>query len=166
MLKRCQTNIYLHKTLLKLLSILISMIGSINTPSLIRKVYNTAARIISPLSLLKYSTVCLVNFFLKRNSPVRSPVVSLLKFLDHTQLDTHTHTQNYTHTHIHPVVLLWRSDEHVAVAATYTTHNKHKRRTPMPSAGLESAIPAIERPQIYALDRMATGIGVWLISNR
>ena len=92
MLKRCQTNIYLHKTLLKLLSILISMIGSINTPSLIRKVYNTAARIISPLSLLKYSTVCLVSFFLMRNSPVRSSVVSLLKFLI---------THNYTHTHTH-----------------------------------------------------------------
>ena len=64
MLKRCQTNIYLHKILLKLLSILISMIGSINTPSLIRKAYNIAARIISPLSLLKHSIFCLVNFFL------------------------------------------------------------------------------------------------------
>jgi hypothetical protein len=29
----------------------------------------------------------------------------------------------------------------------------------MPSAGFETAIPAIERPQTYALDRAATGIG-------
>ena len=65
MLKRCRTNIYLHKTLLKLLSILISMIASINTPSLIRKVYNTAARIIRPVSLLKFSKFSLVNIVLK-----------------------------------------------------------------------------------------------------
>jgi hypothetical protein len=29
----------------------------------------------------------------------------------------------------------------------------------MPLAGFEPTIPAIERPQTYALDRMATGIG-------
>jgi len=29
----------------------------------------------------------------------------------------------------------------------------------MPSAGLEPAIPAIERPQTYTSDRTATGIG-------
>ena len=38
-------------------------------------------------------------------------------------------------------------------------HNTHKRRTSMPPAGLEPAIPASERPQIHALDRAATGIG-------
>jgi hypothetical protein len=51
------------------------------------------------------------------------------------------------------------SDQFVAEAATYTTHNKHKRRTYMPSAGFEPAIPAIKRPQTYASDRTATGIG-------
>ena len=40
-----------------------------------------------------------------------------------------------------------------------TQHNKHKRRTPMPSAGLEPAIPSIARQQTRALDRTATGIG-------
>jgi hypothetical protein len=30
----------------------------------------------------------------------------------------------------------------------------------MPSAGLEPAIPAINEPQTYALDRAATGIGL------
>jgi hypothetical protein len=31
--------------------------------------------------------------------------------------------------------------------------------TDMPRAGFESAIPATKRPQTYALDRAATGIG-------
>jgi hypothetical protein len=38
-------------------------------------------------------------------------------------------------------------------------HNKHNRRTPMPSAGFEPAIAAIERLQTYALHRTTTGIG-------
>ena len=33
------------------------------------------------------------------------------------------------------------SDQLVAEAATYTTHNKHKRPTSVPSAGLEPAVP-------------------------
>ena len=61
----------------------------------------------------------------------------MLRFLDHTQLDTHTRT--------------FASDQLVAEAAIYTT--------PMPSAGFEPANAAIERPQAYALDRTATGIG-------
>jgi hypothetical protein len=40
-----------------------------------------------------------------------------------------------------------------------TTHNTHKRQTSMPSAGFETTIPVSERPQTYALDRAATGIG-------
>jgi hypothetical protein len=36
--------------------------------------------------------------------------------------------------HTHPAGLLWTSDQFVAEAATYTTHNKHNRRTSMPSA--------------------------------
>ena len=40
-----------------------------------------------------------------------------------------------------------------------TTHNTHKRQTPMPSAGFEPAIPASVRPQTHALDRAATWIG-------
>ena len=64
-----------------------------------------------------------------------------------TQLDTHTHT----HTHTHPV----DSSERMIISsetATYTTHNKHKRRKPTPSARFETAIPAIERLQTSALD--------------
>jgi hypothetical protein len=39
--------------------------------------------------------------------------------------------------------------------------NKHTRRTSTHSAGFEPANPGIERPQIYVLDRTATGIGYW-----
>jgi len=31
----------------------------------------------------------------------------------------------------------------------------------MPPVGFETAIPGSERPQTYALDRAATGIGSW-----
>jgi len=51
-----------------------------------------------------------------------------------------SHTVEYTHS----VRLLWTSDLLATVAATYTTHNKHKKRTPMPSAGFEPAIPEIK----------------------
>jgi len=63
------------------------------------------------------------------------------------------------HTHIHPVGLLWTSDKLVAEAAAYASHNKYQRRTSMPSAGFESAIPAIKRLLTYALDSTATAIG-------
>jgi hypothetical protein len=39
-----------------------------------------------------------------------------------------------------------------------TTHNIHKRQVSMPTKGFEPAIPASERPQTHALDRVATGI--------
>jgi len=40
-----------------------------------------------------------------------------------------------------------------------TTHNTHNRQTSMPPMGFEPTISAGERPQTYALDRAATGIG-------
>ena len=40
----------------------------------------------------------------------------VLRFLDHTQLNTHTHT--------HPAELLWTSDQPIAQAATYTKLKK------------------------------------------
>jgi hypothetical protein len=39
-----------------------------------------------------------------------------------------------------------------------TTDNIHKRKTAMPPAGFESAIPASERLQAYAIDRAVTEI--------
>jgi hypothetical protein len=49
------------------------------------------------------------------------------------------------------------SDQPVAKATTYTKHNK---RTSIYSAGYEPAIPVVDRPQTYALDRRTTGIGL------
>jgi hypothetical protein len=48
----------------------------------------------------------------------------------------------------------------VVETATYTTHNKHKRRISMPSTGFKLAIPAIKRLHTYAIDCTATGIDV------
>ena len=63
-----------------------------------------------------------------------------------------------SHTETHRVRFLWTSDQFVAQAATYTTHNKDMTQTSMPPAELEPEIPQSERPQTYALDRAATGI--------
>jgi len=41
-----------------------------------------------------------------------------------------------------------------------TTHFAHKRQTSMSPAEFELTIPASERPQTHALDRVATGIDV------
>jgi hypothetical protein len=57
-------------------------------------------------------------------------------------------SRSHTIRHIYPVGLLRTSDELV------TGDEK-----PMPSAGFEPAIPAIERSQAYALDDTATRIG-------
>jgi len=45
------------------------------------------------------------------------------------------------------------SDKLVTEAATYTAHDKHRRRKFMPSAGFKPTIAAGERPQTYASDR-------------
>jgi len=50
------------------------------------------------------------------------------------------------------------SDQLVAEAATYTTHNRHKRQTFVPSVGFKSTIPATEQLQIHALGATTTGI--------
>ena len=69
-------------------------------------------------------------------SPKLVQATSLLKFLYHTQLCTR------------PIRLLCRGDQCVAENVTYTTHNnKKKERSPMPSVGLEPAIPAIKQLQ-------------------
>jgi hypothetical protein len=88
-----------------------------------------------------------VLFFFKwRNSPYRAMAYSVSRFHDHIQLDTP-----------HSVGLLWTSDQPDAETATITTHNKHKARTCMPSARIEPAIPASERPQTHALDSRPLG---------
>ena len=46
------------------------------------------------------------------------------------------HTHARTHTHTHTVGLLGTSDQLAAEAASYTTHNQHKRRSSVLAAGL------------------------------
>ena len=61
-----------------------------------------------------------------------------------THANTHIHSRTQTHTHTHTVVLLWKRDQLVADAAVYTTHKRHKGKTPKFSAVLEPAIPVME----------------------
>jgi hypothetical protein len=60
----------------------------------------------------------------------------------------------------HTVGLLWTSDQPVAKASTYTgQHNiETQRQTSMPRAGFE---PMIQAAKTYALDSVATGIGLF-----
>jgi hypothetical protein len=58
------------------------------------------------------------------------------------------------------VGLLWRRDRPVAELSTWQ-HKHSNRQTSMPSVGFEPTIPARARLQTYALDRAATGIGVY-----
>lgn len=43
-----------------------------------------------------------------------------------------------TYWDTHTVELLWSSDRHVTEATTYTTHNKHKRKTYLPPRGIRN----------------------------
>jgi hypothetical protein len=42
-----------------------------------------------------------------------------------------------------------------------TTHNTHNRQSLVPSVGFEPTIPAGARQQTHALDRAATGTGIY-----
>ena len=64
-----------------------------------------------------------------------------------------------THNQTHPVRLMCTSDQPVAEATTYITHNKHERRPSMSTAWSKPAIPELERPQTYALGYGYTGAG-------
>ena len=68
-----------------------------------------------------------------------------------------------THTYKHKQTTISRTSLDVRSAQFrdhyLTTHNAHNRQTSMPAVGLETAIPASERPQTNALDRAATEIG-------
>jgi hypothetical protein len=72
---------------------------------------------------------------------------------------------SHTVRHRHKVVHFWMSHQRVAEAATYTTQKIHKRGTSLSSACFEPAIPAIKRPQICALDGLATRMGITIILN-
>ena len=89
----------------------------------------------------------LTFLFLWRCDPMRVMASSFLRFLDHTQRR----------------ITVGRTplDEWSARRRDLylTAHNTHNRQTPMPLMGFEPTISAGERPQTYALDHAATGIG-------
>jgi hypothetical protein len=51
------------------------------------------------------------------------------------------------------------------VAATYTKHNKHKRRISIPSEGYELAMKASDCPQTYGLAHMGNRLGILIYVN-
>lgn len=65
---------------------------------------------------------------------------------------------DYIHAGTHTVGLVSVIDHLVGETATYTKRNKQWRQTFLPSARFELAIPAIEKPLTYTLDRRATSI--------
>jgi hypothetical protein len=74
-------------------------------------------------------------------------------------VDGYLCTWSHNETHIGPVGLS-TNDRPISEASTCTTRYKHKRQIFMPPAEFEPAIPAIDQPQVYALDCTATGTGL------
>ena len=69
-----------------------------------------------------------------------------------------------THTHTHSVGLPWTSYRFVEEISAYTAQQIEDKNINAP-AGFELAIPAIERPHTYLLDRTATEIGRYKLSS-
>jgi hypothetical protein len=95
-----------------------------------------------------FTFVCLFACFW-RDSPQRARASSITRFLDHTQRRT---------TVCGTPLEEWsarRRDLYL------TTHNTHNKQASMPPVGFEPRISAGERPQTYASDRAATGIGIY-----
>jgi len=88
-------------------------------------------------------------FFLWRCDPTRVMASSFLRFPDHTQRRT--------------TVSRTPLDEWSARRRDLylTTHDIHNRQISMPSVGFEPTNSAGHRPQTYALDRAATGTGIY-----
>ena len=97
--------------------------------------------------ILNISYLIYVLFFW-RCDPTRVIASSFLRFLDHTQRRS---TVGST------LLDEWSARRrHIYL----TTHYTHNRQTSVPPVGFEPTISAGERPQIYALDRAATGTGI------
>jgi len=92
-----------------------------------------------------------------------------MRFLDHTQLHTHTHihtytpTHNYTYTPTHNIGFICKSGQLIAEAATCTAHSEYKSWMSVHSAGFEPAIPTVSQLQTYSLGRTATEIDRYYI---
>jgi len=99
------------------------------------------------VSLILILTLC----FAWRNSP---PVGEDRQFIEAARSHSDTHTLGTTPLDEWSV---HRRDLNL------TTHNIHNRKTSIPTAGFEPAIPAGKRPLTHALHRASTGIGLFLI---
>ena len=87
--------------------------------------------------------------FIWRDSPQWAMASSFTRFLDQTQRRTtlgRTPLDEWSAR---------RRDLYL------TTHNTHNRQISMPQVGFEPTIPTGKRPQTYALDRAATGTGMF-----
>ena len=99
--------------------------------------------------VIPYLAILFVSL-LWRCDPTRVMASSFLRFLDHTQRRT-----TFGRTPLDE----WsarRRDLYL------TIHDTHNRQISMPPMGFEPTISAGERPQTYALDRAATGTGIYL----
>ena len=92
--------------------------------------------------------ICLFVCFW-RDSPQWATASSFTRFLDHTQWRT---------TGGRSPLDEWSARRRDLYMTTHDTHNK---QTSMPPVGFEPTISAGERPQTYALDRAATGTGIF-----
>ena len=98
--------------------------------------YNTCNLLQAPWLLVLYSPPPVA---LEPNSGLGRLTVEVL---GHTQLHKQTPSAR----------LLQTSNHLIAEASTCTTHNKQKRRTSVPSAEFELAIPTVKWLQTYAVD--------------
>ena len=108
-------------------------------------------------------TLCIWNiirlffFLLSNNIPTWACATSLLRFPDHTLLDTP-----------HSVGLLWTSEQPVAQTASYTTQTQRSKIQGL--SGIRTPILSIKRPQTYTLgiqfivleDNLRITTGFWL----
>jgi hypothetical protein len=117
----------------------------------------------TPLSIMLYVHFLPCSFFFFRNGPARAVAVaaSLLRFLDHTQLDTHTNTHTHTHTHTHTYksgrtpLKEWSFRRR----ASYLHDTQTQGANIHSPAGFEPAMSGISWPQTCALDHTAFGNG-------
>lgn len=64
-------------------------------------------------------------------------------------------SRSHTQLDVHPAGLVWTTDQLVADVTTYTIHNKHNRRTSVPSAEFEPAAGSLDSifPALQVLQR-------------
>jgi hypothetical protein len=101
---------------------------------------------------------CVVIAFCSKLSTVAQQLRSCLGRL--TAEVYRSHKIMHRHTTGRPI---WTGGQPVEEAATFTTCNKHKKRTSMPSTGFELEIPIIEQPQKYVCS--ANGGGPIIVSR-